>query len=147
MKTFRFPLQKALELRATQLAMEEARFHRAAARVAAADGERQALETARAAAETEVRAAASVAGQELAALGAFQAHAQALGKTIAGRRAQCVEAMETGRAAMLEARRRLRLLERLKERRRAEWTAAASKEVEETAAESYLAQWRRAPVK
>ena len=42
---------------------------------------------------------------------------------------------------MLEARRRCRLLERLKERRLAEWTTARDHEVEEIAAESYLARW------
>jgi hypothetical protein len=42
---------------------------------------------------------------------------------------------------MLEARRRCRLLERLRERRWDEWKAAADRELEETAAESYLARW------
>jgi hypothetical protein len=44
---------------------------------------------------------------------------------------------------MLEARRRLRLLERLKDRRMAEWRAARDKELEELASESYLAKWQR----
>jgi hypothetical protein len=42
---------------------------------------------------------------------------------------------------MLEARRWLRLLEKLKERRYAEWSAAAANELEETASESYPARW------
>jgi hypothetical protein len=44
---------------------------------------------------------------------------------------------------MLEARRCCRLLERLKERRRAEWQAATDREMEELAAESFLAGWSR----
>ena len=44
---------------------------------------------------------------------------------------------------MLEARRRCRLLERLKERRLAEWTAERDRELDEIAAESYLARWSR----
>ena len=44
---------------------------------------------------------------------------------------------------MLEARRRCRLLERLKERRLAEWTAERDQELEEMAAETYLARWSR----
>jgi hypothetical protein len=44
---------------------------------------------------------------------------------------------------MLEARRRCRLLERLKEHRLTEWTAERDREVEEIAAESYLARWSR----
>jgi hypothetical protein len=42
---------------------------------------------------------------------------------------------------MLEARRRCRLLERLKERRLAEWTSARDRELEEVASESFLARW------
>jgi hypothetical protein len=45
---------------------------------------------------------------------------------------------------MLEARRRFRLLERLKDRRMAEWKQAGDREIEEVAAESYLARWSRA---
>ena len=48
--------------------------------------------------------------------------------------AKKLEAQET---AMLEARRRLRLLERLKERRLAEWRAAENRELE---------TWRRNPI-
>jgi flagellar export protein FliJ len=143
MKTFRFPLQKALELRQQQLETEEAKFQQATAGLAAVDREREALSAAQAAAEAQVRAAVSVTGAELAYLNAFGVYAAAEAKRIAIRRAQCVKAMEEQRAAMLEARRGLRLLERLKERRQAEWTAEAAKEIEEMASESYLAQWSR----
>ena len=44
---------------------------------------------------------------------------------------------------MLEARRRCSLLERLKERRLAEWTHERDRELDEIAAESYLARWSR----
>jgi hypothetical protein len=44
---------------------------------------------------------------------------------------------------MLEARRRCRLLERLKERRKGEWDIAFNRELEAVAAESFLAQWNR----
>jgi hypothetical protein len=48
-----------------------------------------------------------------------------------------------GRSVMLEARRRFRLLERLKERRLAEWRLALDKDLQELASESYLAGWAR----
>jgi hypothetical protein len=44
---------------------------------------------------------------------------------------------------MHEARRRCRLLERLRERRRAEWKTENDRELEQVAAESYLARWGR----
>ena len=40
-----------------------------------------------------------------------------------------------------EARRRFRLLERLKQRRLEDWRLAGDKELEELASESYLARW------
>jgi hypothetical protein len=43
----------------------------------------------------------------------------------------------------LEARRRCRLLERLRERRWTEWQLARDRELEELASDSYLAQWNR----
>jgi flagellar export protein FliJ len=143
MRAFRFPLQKALELRARQLDLEEAKFQRAAAALAAVDREREVLLSSLTAAEALVRGVATVPGEDLAALGAFRVRTGAEEKRIAQRRAQNEKALEEQRSIMLEARRRLRLLERLKERRHAEWSAEAAKELEEMASESYLARWRR----
>lgn len=143
MRAFRFPLQKALELRARQLDLEEAKFERAAAALAAVDREREILLSSVTAAEALVRGVAPVPGEDLAALGAFRVRTGAEEKRIAQRRAKSEMALEEQRGVMLEARRRLRLMERLKERRHAEWSAEAAKELEEMAAESYLARWRR----
>jgi len=62
---------------------------------------------------------------------------------LAAKRSECARMAAAQQASMLEARPRLRLLERLKERRLAEWTAACDREMEEVASESYLAQWGR----
>jgi hypothetical protein len=56
---------------------------------------------------------------------------------------ECQNELAARQAVMLEARRRCRLLERLKERRWAEWQSAAGRELDELAADSYLAQWAR----
>lgn len=143
MKTFQFPLQKALNLRATQLGLAEAKFQEAAAAVAEADKQREMLLESQATAEAQVRRATTVAGEELAALDSFRRHARLDEKRLAQQRAVRVAALDERRGAMLEARRRLRLLERLKERRHAEWSAQAAKELEELASESYLACWAR----
>ena len=45
--------------------------------------------------------------------------------------------------ATVEARRQVRLLERLKERRLREWKTAASSEDENLSAELYLARWKK----
>jgi hypothetical protein len=133
MKAFLFPLQKALDLRARQLALDEAKFQAAAASVAQADREREILLQARQAAEAQVRRAGGVRGEELSALEWFRKRARAEEQRIAHVRAQRVQTLEQQRDAMLEARRRVRLLERLKESRYAEWSSQAAEEIEETA--------------
>jgi hypothetical protein len=49
--------------------------------------------------------------------------------------------MEQQRARVLHARRECRLLEKLRQARRAEWESAVNHEFEALAAETYLAQW------
>jgi hypothetical protein len=127
MKSFRFPLQRALDIGSRRLALAEAKFQRAAASVAHSDREREILLQARDAAENQVRRAEAVPGGELATLGWFHKRAAAEEKRIAQVRAERVRILEASRAAMLEARRQFRLLE----------------EMEEPASESYLAQMRR----
>ena len=141
MKAFRFPLQKALDLRARQLELEEAKLQQTAAALAAVDRERERLLKRRADAEALVRGGTAVAGEVLAALGAFRLHTDAEAKRIAQRRTQSDHTLEEQRKVMLDARRKLQLLEKLKERRYAEWSAAAAKELEDMASESYLARW------
>ena len=143
MNAFRFPLQKALDWRSTQLELEEARFKQQGAMLAGIDREREAVQTAGASAEAEVRENPLLAGRDLAALGAFRLHIRNREKQIALRRAECRQKLAAQEAVMLEARRRCRLLERLKDRRVAEWETARDKEIEQMAAESFLARWAR----
>jgi hypothetical protein len=143
MTSFRFQLQKVLQWRETQLELEEIRFKQQAAAVAELDRARAELEAAGIRAEVEVRKWSPIAGRDLAALGGFRLHVKMQQREIAARRAERQKALEAQQAVMLEARRRCRLLERLRERRLAEWQAASDREVEEVAAESFLAGWAR----
>jgi hypothetical protein len=143
MSGFRFSLEKALDLRRLQLELEESKFQQQAAALLELDRMRDHMLALRAGAETEVRAGGSALGFDLAALGVFRLHVQAQEKELARRRGEGEKKLEERRNAMLEARRRCRLLERLRERRKGEWDAALSRELEAVAAESFLAQWNR----
>jgi flagellar export protein FliJ len=143
MTNFRFSLQKALDLRHSQLELEEAKFQQQAAVLVELERARQDMQASRADAEALVRAGGSAQGYDLAALGAFRSHVQSKEKDLAGRRVEGEQKLEECRDAMLEARRRCLLLEKLKERRKADWNVALNRELEELAAESYLAQWNR----
>jgi hypothetical protein len=143
MTTFKFPLQKAHEWRRTQLELAEARVEQQLAALAAIDQARAELDAMGLRTEVEVRHFAPLDGGHLAALGTFRLAIRARGRDLAGKRAECLKELAVRQAAVLESRRRCRLLERLKERRLAEWKKAADRELDELAADSYLAQWAR----
>ena len=140
MKSFQFPLEKALELRRVQLELEEAKHKRQVAAVAAIDGRRAEIEASGIRAEIEVRQWSPIGSGDLAALGNYRLKVKSEESALARHRFDAAQKLAAQQKQMLEARRRCRLLERLKERRLAEWTAERDKELDEIAAESYLAR-------
>ena len=140
---FRFPLQRVLGWRRTELEIEEIKFKRQAAALADLDRARAELEAAGVTAEVQVRDWSPLSGCDLAALGGFRLYVKMKEREIATRRVECQEKLDAQQRAMLEARRRCRLLERLKDRRFSEWDLAQNRESEQLAAESHLAQWFR----
>jgi hypothetical protein len=147
MKSFQFPLEKALDWRRIQLELEESRYKQQVATLAGIDRRRAEIEASGVRAEIEVRDWNPIAAGDLVALGNFRLHVKAQESEIARQRFEAARKLAEQQKLMLEARRRCRLLERLKERRLAEWTAGRDHELDEIAAESYLARWgrRRAP--
>lgn len=143
MKDFRFSLAKVLEWRQTELELREFQHKRCAAEIAAVDEAREALKTAAAQAENQLRSGKPVEASELWALGGFRQQVKKKDRALAARRSELLKKLEDERIRVLEARRRCRLLERLAERRRKEWEAERDREIEEAAAESYLARWVR----
>jgi flagellar export protein FliJ len=143
MTSFRFPLQKVLDWRQTQLELEEVRFKQQIAALADLERARAELEATGIKAETQVRGWSPMAGCDLAALGSFRLNVKQRESEIALRRVECQKTYEAQQAIMLEARRRCRLLERLKDRRLADWTSARDHELDELASESFLSKWGR----
>ncbi len=142
METFHFQLERVLEWRRTQLELEQSRLRSVTAGLAELDRQRAELEAAGVKAELSVRGAA-VSGADLAALGEFRGALRKRKNEIASRRAAQVQKVAAQEGALREARRRCRLLERLKERRTAEWRAAEDRELESLGSESFLAGWNR----
>jgi hypothetical protein len=143
MKTFQFPLERALHWRRTQLELAEAHVQQQLAAMAAIDQARAELDAMGHRTEVEVRQFSPLGGGDLCALGTFRLAIKARGKALTAKRAECHKELAARQTTLLEERRRCRLLERLKERRWAEWHSAAEKELDELAADSYLAQWAR----
>ena len=141
MKAFRFPLEKALDWRRIELELEEVRYKQQLGEVAGLDRQRAEVEASGIRAEIQVREWCPIAAGELTALGNFRLCVKSQESDIARRRLEAAQKLAEQQKLMLDARRRCRLLERLKERRLAEWTVARDHEVEQTAAENYLARW------
>lgn len=140
MTAFRFRLDKVLAWRRSQLEVEEARYRQCLAAIAALDRARAELEASGIQAETQVRKWHPVAGSDLSALDSFRRGIRTRESNIAERRAESVKMAEKQLKTVLEAQRRCRLLDRLRERRREEWTKANDRELEEVATESFLAR-------
>ena len=143
MKAFAFRLEKVLEWRQKELGLAEAEFRRRTEAVAAVDRMTTDLATLARRETSAVHAAHPILGGALASLERYHQHVVMREKQLEAKRADCAAQAAEAEKSMLEARRRARLLEKLKGRRLREWQAAASRELEEVASESYLAQWTR----
>jgi flagellar FliJ protein len=143
MKAFRFPLEKALELRQRQLEIADAAFRKGVDELAAIDRMAEALKSAERREASAVYASRPLLGESLAALDNYHRRVAARERAAAERRVECASRVAESRKELLEARRRARLLEKLREKRVEEWEAAGARELEEMAADSYLAQWNR----
>ncbi len=138
MKAFRFPLEKVLDWRRSQLEIEQARFRREIAALAELERLTAECDLAAVNAEAGIRAAPAITGSDLAALAGFRTWTRARQSELAALRAGQLENIEKQRQAMLEAQRRCRLLERLRERERLQWRDAEQHALEELATESFL---------
>ncbi len=145
MTTFTFRLEKVLRWRQTQLELEQFALSRLAAECLRWDAALKKLEDERRAAGQAAHSSGPVGGGYLAALAAYQKHVQHEKQICAERLRECERKMEQQRARLLKARREFRLLERLRQLRRAEWEIAVDREFEALAAEAYLARWTPRP--
>jgi flagellar export protein FliJ len=141
-KKFHFRLARVLEWRRQQLELEESRL-------APLFAERDAFITSLAEIgrdEEQTRRGIADAGasdaQELAAGGDWLQHLQSRRKKVQAAIEECQGRVKAQQAAILEARRKVRLIERLEQRHLSEWGAAVDREQEALAAELFLARFR-----
>ena len=143
MRAFEFPLRQALAWRRTQLETEENKLRQLAAKVEELALAVVRLDLVKGRAERTVREATAVDAADLWAWGAYRRRLLAELKALTGRKRECEQQMAAQRERVREAERQCRLLEKLEERRRAAWRIEADREMENLAAESFLALWNR----
>jgi flagellar export protein FliJ len=129
MKAFKFRLDRVLDWRHSELEMEENRLRRLYAAVAAIDRERAGLESARDQAGRALLARASVDGADLQFLSSYRAAVKSQCARLEQQRRERQQETAAQQQRLLTARRRLRLLENLKDRRLAEWKYETERQI------------------
>ena len=121
--------------------LEQFALHRLAAECARWDARLAEIENSRRHAEQLLLSSGPVEGSDLAALARYQRHLHDEKEAAVAHRRNCEQRIEQQRTLLLAARREFRLLEKLRQVRRAEWESAVNREFEALAAETYLARW------
>jgi flagellar FliJ protein len=142
-KRFVFRLESVLRWRRSLFEQEQNRLRALVAERDAILLRLKELEELRQRAEQALLEAPAVTGSELAALEAYRRRLNLERARKQQELTDCEARIEAQRQRVLEAQRRVRLLERLRERRFSEWEAELNRELEALAAESYLARWKR----
>jgi flagellar export protein FliJ len=143
MKAFQFNLARVLQLRESEAKSEESKLEQMSAIRARMEAERDALIASFERAAQAVKSQQAVHPSELIALDMYKTHVEREKAQWASRIVTQSDAIEKQRARVIQARARVRLLEKLRERRKAEWQVAADREMQELAADFSAAQWRR----
>lgn len=143
MKAFRFRLQRVLDLRNLQLKTEETKLEQLIRQCE----EKQAQWKMRQASLNEAysanRSSSYLHSSELVALGHFSRRIERECRQLTAGIEADAKLVAQQRAAVVQARSRVRLLEKLKEQRRTEWQAESERELETLAGEFSAAQWLR----
>jgi flagellar export protein FliJ len=142
MKRFEFRLAKVRDFRCQQLDLEEAALEKLHSELRALDAEVSRLDKESERTRASLMVTTSVEAGELVAADRYLRHMAAARKRQAEKAVDCQGRIRTRLAAVVEARRHVRLMEKLEEQQRCDWTAEADREQENLSSELYLARWK-----
>ncbi len=143
MKAFKFRLERVLSWRGTELAIAEAKAEQLLSGLRSAEEKLVQLSASRVSALAALAQAASVSGTELGVLETTRIWAIREEQRLTARKLELLKSIEEQERRVAEARRAVKLVERLRERRYDKWQAETAHELEELSGESAIAQWRR----
>jgi len=143
MKAFHFPLQRVLEYRELQMRTEEEKLSTIQNQLAGVLHRENALTAAQLNAEMNLLGRAVVDAGEFRALSAFQLRIRSEKVSLLAARKSLEVQVSEQRKRLLKARKNCKILENLKEKRKKTWTYLSDREIENTAAESYISNWAR----
>ena len=146
MKSFQFPLQRALDWRAVQMRTEEEKLAALQRQLAALIHREKVLMAAQLKSQLGLFSQPCISGSELRALAAFQARIRRERAAVNTERGPCEARIAAQRTRLLKARKDYRVLEKLKQKRWKSWVYLNDREAEHTAAEAYISQWGRSAI-
>ena len=141
MKRFQFPLARVRDFRRQQLEIEEAKLQRLLAERQSLEAEAYRLVSETGEARKSLAVTTSSQAGQLVAADRYLRHLQVVQKGHAAKLADWQTRAAKQRQVMVEARRRVRLLEKLEQKQLRQWQAEADREQENLSAELYLARW------
>jgi flagellar export protein FliJ len=137
MTTFRFRLQRVLDFRRTQFQIAESECRRAAASLRTIQAQQAALAGYKSQTRTAFAHLPEVAGEDLAPLGAWYKWTDRARDHLARLEKAAAQELEKRRVTLLDAQRKVRLLEKLQDHRKAQWQSDFDRELEELAADAF----------
>ena len=143
MKAFHFPLQRVLEYREVQMRSEEEKLSTIQNQLADVLHRENALTAAQLNAEMNLLGRPLVEAAEFRALSAFQLRIRSEKVSLLAARRNLETQIAEQRKRLLKVRKDCKILENLKDRRKKAWTYLSDREIENTAAESYISSWAR----
>ncbi|HUB83150.1 MAG TPA: hypothetical protein VMB03_30325 [Bryobacteraceae bacterium] len=141
MQAFRFRLARVLEWYTRQYELEERRLTACLAALTDAKAAIAALLAERLAVERDVLSRKAIPARDFAALGLYRIGVRKREIELNAARERCEAEVEAQRLKLRAAERRVRLVEKLRERRLAEYTYAETRELEELASDAFFAKW------
>ena len=141
MKAFRFPLERALEVRRMQLELEQARLERIQqefSRVSAAESSLQKFGTAT---RQWIADSTPLESTTISTMNDFQRQAKTLMLRMEHQKAEIATKSTTQQVKVVDFQRRVKLLEKLRGRRLHAWETAVQKDQESFAADAFLTRW------
>jgi flagellar export protein FliJ len=141
MQRFQFRLQRVLKWQERICRIEEEKLRQAAAEVAETDDKLVQLAEQRVSIELEFSNQALLAPPDLRALAEYRKKVVGDRQALEKERQTRLSAADTQRGKVLAERRKLEVIEKLRERALREYTQAADRELEALSHESYVANW------
>ena len=140
MKPFEFRLSRVLDFRSEQAELERSRLQGLLAQVRRIDDEKESCASQAVDARNQVTRSASVSGEELSALSAFERHIRNRTALLDQERHETQLQVRRQQTIVIEAERTVKLLLKLRQRKLTIWSLEEQKELEALAAESYLSR-------